>query len=130
MPSARSAAEPRRSRPPRATAASPRYRQPQAVRPVRPWSRVRWDRMGRVALLVVLAIVAVLYAEHILSLLSTRAQAERERATVQALARQNRTLLSEQRALNDPAAIQRRARALGMVRVGERAYAITGQPGG
>jgi type II secretory pathway pseudopilin PulG len=86
--------------------------------------------MGRVTMLVVLAIVGVLYGEHIISLLGTRAQAQGERSIVRALARQNRALLAQQRALSDPSVIQLRARALGMVRAGERSYAITGVPGG
>jgi cell division protein FtsB len=90
--------------------------------------RVRWDRVARVGLLVVLAVVIGLYAQHTLSYLSTRSQAEHQQAIVQRLARQNARLVKEEQSLNDPTTIVHDARALGMVRPGERAYVITGLP--
>ena len=127
MPPARSAARsaaaaPRRStRPP-----APRLRL--GARVASRGTRVRWDRVGRVSLLLVLVAVLGLYVEHALSYLSTRSQANAENALVQQLAHQNRSLEAQQRALNQPATIIRDARALGMVRQGERPYVITGQP--
>lgn len=76
-----------------------------------------------------LAIVAGLYVQHALSLLTIRGQAEQQLATVQRLAHANAKLISQQRSLGDPATIQQDARALGMVRQGERPYVITGMPG-
>lgn len=90
--------------------------------------RIRWDRVGRVGLLIVLALVAALYVQNALSFLSAHAQASQQRAVVSSLVRANRQLASQQRALNDPAVIVQRARALGMVRPGERPYVITGLP--
>jgi cell division protein FtsB len=90
--------------------------------------RIRWDKVGRVGLVVVLGVVAGLYLQRGLALLSVRSQANAQRAIVQRLVRQNAQLTREQTALNDPGAIQRRARALGMVRPGERPYVITGLP--
>ncbi len=90
--------------------------------------RVRWDRLGRVALLVVFTAVAALYLKQGLSLLSTHSQAQQQRAIVQRLSRQNAQLMREQQELNDPATIERDARALGMVHAGERPYVITGLP--
>ena len=126
MPPARSSAAQTRPR----TEARPHRTPPRPQRVVLrdPFARLRWDRVGRVAMLVVLTIVALLYAQHILAYLSTRSQAERQLSIVQTLARQNRALLAEQKALSDPATIQRDARALGMVKRGERAYVITGLP--
>jgi cell division protein FtsB len=88
--------------------------------------RVRWDRVGRVGLLVVLAAVMGLYAAHTLAYLSTRAEANRQSAVVHQLTLENAALLKQQRSLNDPATVQRDARALGMVLPGERPYVITG----
>jgi cell division protein FtsB len=99
------------------------------VVPRAPKLRVRWDRAGRAGLLVVLAVVVGLYAQHTLSYLQTRSQTGRQEALVDSLARQNANLLREQQSLNDPATIVRDARALGMVRPNERPYAIIGQPG-
>jgi len=89
---------------------------------------VRWDRVGRVGLLVVLAVVIGLYAQHTLSYFSTRSQADQQQAIAQNLARQNAQLVKQEQSLNDPATIVHDARALGMVRPGERAYVITGLP--
>ncbi|MFL5823515.1 MAG: septum formation initiator family protein, partial [Solirubrobacteraceae bacterium] len=57
---------------------------------------------------------------------SVRSQANQEMATTLRLARDNHRLLQEQQLLHDPTAIQRDARALGMIRQGERPYVITG----
>ena len=123
MPSARSAAAV-----PRRHARTP----PPAPRRVvlrAPNVRVRWDRVGRLGLLAVLAIVIGLYVQHTLSYLSTRSQAEQQLAIVQQLTRENATLVKQQRSLSDPATIVRDARALGMVRQGEHPYVITGLGG-
>src|SRR5437660_9361668 len=124
MPSARSAtAAPRRSR--ATTRSRPR---PRRVAARGPSMRVRWDRVGRIGLLVVLAVVAGLYVRQGLSLLSTRSQAEQQLAIVHRLSRDNAALQKQQASLNDPATIERDARDLGMVRVGERPYVVTGLP--
>ena len=118
-----------------ASAAAPRRRSPSpaAHRPLRlslrtGKVRVRWDRLGRVAMLVVFAVVVALGSNQALTLLSTRSQAEEQLAIVQRLVVENRRLAAQQQALRDPATIARDARALGMVRPGERPYVITGQP--
>ena len=90
--------------------------------------RVRWDRVGRVSLLVVLCVVAGLYVQQGLAYLAVRSQAGRQRAIVQQLSRNNAWLRAQQRSLNDPATILRDARALGMVRPGEHPYEVTGLP--
>lgn len=124
MPSARSAtAAPRRQ--PRTPPPKPRR---VALRS--PKLRVRWDRAGRVGLLVVLTVVVALYVQHTLSYLQTRSQASSQEALVDRLASQNANLAREQQSLNDPATIVRDARALGMVRPNERPYAVvSGLPG-
>ncbi len=94
----------------------------------RPLHRVRWDRVGRVSLLVVFGVVIGLYVQHTLAYLSTRAQADQQQAIVRSLLRSNAALRRQQNELNDPAVIQRDARALGMVYPGERPYVITGLP--
>jgi hypothetical protein len=73
--------------------------------------------------------VLALYVEHALAYLSTRAQANSALATVERLQRANRVLEREQAALHNPTTIIRDARALGMVKAGERPYVITGLPG-
>jgi cell division protein FtsB len=78
--------------------------------------------------LVVLTVVVGLYVQHALSYLSTRAQADQQQAVVQRLVRENAALEKQQQSLKDPATIVRDARALGMVRPGERPYVVTGLP--
>jgi cell division protein FtsB len=90
--------------------------------------RVRWDRVGRVSLLVVVAVVAGLYVQRGIAYFSVRSQADQQRAIVQQLSRSNASLRAQQRSLNDPATILSDARALGMVRPGEHPYEITGLP--
>jgi cell division protein FtsB len=88
--------------------------------------RVRWERLGRIALLVVLGAVLALYAEHAVSYLSTRSQNARQNAIVRSLEIRHAQLLRSEQTLNDPTTIIRRARQLGMTRAGEQPYAITG----
>jgi len=123
MPSARTATAPPRRQTRRTTPARPRRVPVQALR-----GRVRWDRVGRVGLLVVLCVVAGLYVQQGLAYLSARSQAGRQRAIVQQLTRSNASLRAQQRSLNNPATILRDARALGMVRVGEHPYEVVGLP--
>jgi hypothetical protein len=87
---------------------------------------VRWDRVGRATLLVVLTVVVALYVNQARTYFSVRSQANQQMATAQALERQNRLLFQQQQSLQRPATIQRDARALGMIRQGERPYVITG----
>ncbi|MEA2211223.1 MAG: hypothetical protein QOF83_1171 [Solirubrobacteraceae bacterium] len=129
MPSARHAtAAQRRNN----AAAAPRQRprpRPRGVTLPPPLLRVRWDRAGRVGLLVVLTVVVGLYVQHTLSYLSISSQASKQEGIVDQLSRQNRRLAAKQRSLNQPATIVRDARALGMIRPGERPYVITGHAG-
>jgi len=91
---------------------------------------VKWERAGRIGLLVTLAIVLGLYIQHTLSYFQTRSQADAALATVQRLAHENRGLESQAASLQQRDTIIRAARALGMVLPGERSYVIMGKPGG
>ena len=116
-----------------ATAPSRRHSRTSAPRPRRVptrglAARVRWDRVGRVGLIVVLCVVAGLYVQRALAYLAVRSQDNRQRAIVHQLTRANAALRAQQRALREPATIVRDARALGMVRPGEHPYEVTGLP--
>ena len=89
---------------------------------------MRWEHVGRVGLLIVLAVVVGLYVEHTLTYFSTRSQATQQRAIVNRLAHQNAALTRETKSLNNPETIVSEARALGMVRPNERPYVIIGRP--
>jgi cell division protein FtsB len=92
--------------------------------------RIRWERVGRVVLLVVLSVVVGLYVQQALAYWSVRTQANQQQSIAGRLSRQNAQLVRQQRRLNDPATIVRDARALGMVKPGERPYIVTGLPRG
>jgi cell division protein FtsB len=77
---------------------------------------------------VVLVVVGALYVKQGLSLFSTHAQAQQQLSIVHRLQHENARLERERGSLNDPATIERDARALGMVRPGERPYVVTGLP--
>ena len=121
MPQARSASAASRRRVP-----PPRPRRVISREHVR---RVRWDRVGRVALVVVLVVVAGVYAQDAMSYFSTRSQADQQRAIVTRLQRENAALAKQQQALHSPGTIERDARALGMVLPGERPYVMMGDHG-
>jgi cell division protein FtsB len=91
--------------------------------------RVRWDRVGRVALLVLLVGVAVAYVGPARSLLSTWRDSNAKQAQLQTLEREHDALLRRARELRDPRTVQSEARRLGMVRPGERSYVVRGLPG-
>jgi cell division protein FtsB len=89
-------------------------------------TRVRWDRLGRWALIAVLGFVLYLYIGPAASWVSTYRDAKRKRADVAALKAENRRLRDRRHELKDPAALEREARRLGMVKAGEKSYVIEG----
>jgi hypothetical protein len=88
--------------------------------------RIRWDRVGRVGLLVTLAIVVCLYIEPALSILKTWRAERRQANVVHQLVQSNTVLERQVKSLSNPATIVADARALGMVRSGEKPYVILG----
>lgn len=110
----------------RQAGARPRPRTDAARRPL----RIRWERVGRVLLVIVLAVVAGLYIQQGLAYLSVRSQASQQKAIVSRLTEQNAALARQQKSFNNPATIIRMARQLGMIRAGERPYVVTGLPTG
>jgi cell division protein FtsB len=87
-------------------------------------ARIRWDRLGRIALLVVLLGVIALYINPLRSYLSTWQEAKNRRAEVSTLQQENARLRARKAELRNPRALEREARRLGMVRPGERAYVV------
>jgi cell division protein FtsB len=89
---------------------------------------IRWDRLGRWALIAVLGFVLYLYVGPALTWVSTYREAARKRADVAALQAENRKLRERRRELRDPASLEREARRLGLVKAGEKSYVIEGLP--
>jgi cell division protein FtsB len=91
---------------------------------------IRWDRVSRVALLVVLLVLVYLYAGPAHSYWDTVHQAKQRRAEVAMLKRENAKLRARRAALRRPSALEREARRLGMVKSGERPYVLQHLPKG
>jgi cell division protein FtsB len=91
---------------------------------------IRWDRLGRLALLGTLFVILMLYISPAKHWWQQSRTAGGQKQELEDLTRENRTLKNRVRALRDPGALEREARRLGMVRQGERAYVIQGLPRG
>jgi cell division protein FtsB len=86
--------------------------------------RIRWDRVGRVALLAVLGIILLLYISPAKHWIQQSRTADALGAELRQLEEENRRLETRARELQRPDAVEREARKLGMVEQGERAFAI------
>jgi len=91
---------------------------------------VRWDRVGRVALLLVLGLILLLYVGPARSYWTTWQEAKSKRTEVQRLREENARLRARKRALRDPRTLEAEARRLGMTRPGERPFVVEGLPRG
>jgi cell division protein FtsB len=89
---------------------------------------IRWDRLGRVALLGTLLVILFSYASPARQWIKQSGTAGRQQQELSKLNRDNRDLKQRLRALRDPGALEREARRLGMVRQGERSYVIENLP--
>jgi cell division protein FtsB len=89
---------------------------------------VRWDRLGRIALLAVLALVVLLYVGPAHSYWQTWRESKAKQAELHRLEAEHERLLARRKALRQPASLMREARRLGMVRAGERAFVVTDLP--
>jgi cell division protein FtsB len=93
-------------------------------------STIRWERVGRVALLVVLAVIVLLYIPPVHHWIQQSQTAARGHEQVRELKRERVRLRARLRDLSGPAAVEREARRLGMVKSGERPYVISHLPKG
>jgi cell division protein FtsB len=91
-------------------------------------ARIRWDRVGRVALLLVLVLIVFLYVGPIRSWWSTWQDSKAKAAQVERLERENARLRERRAQLQDPAALAREARRMGMVKPDERPFVVKGLP--
>jgi cell division protein FtsB len=91
-------------------------------------TRIRWDRLGRWALIAVLGFVLYLYIGPATTWVSTYKEAKRKRADVAALKAENQRLRARRDQLRDPASLEQEARRIGMVKAGEKSYVIEDLP--
>jgi hypothetical protein len=89
---------------------------------------VRWDHLGRAALLCVAVALVYLYLSAGLHMLSTWRQSHRDSAAVSTMAHEHRQLLRERATLNRQATLEDEARQLGMMKKGEQPYIVSGLP--
>jgi hypothetical protein len=87
-------------------------------------SGIRWERVGRVALLCVLGVIVLLYIPPVTHWFQQSGTAARGHAEVGRLKRERARLGVRLHELTGPGAIEREARRLGMVGPGERPYVV------
>ena len=92
-----------------------------------PLSGIHWHRVGRVALLVVLGVIVLLYIGPVSTWIQQRDTAAHTREELQQLQAEHDRLKTRLRELNGPGAIERQARSMGMVKSGERSYPLEGR---
>jgi hypothetical protein len=90
--------------------------------------RIRWDRVGRLAMLCVLVALVYLYLSAGVRMLTTWRQSRHDASIVTRLEREHRMLLRQHESLTGQAALERHARLLMMARPNERTYVISGLP--
>jgi cell division protein FtsB len=87
---------------------------------------VRWDRIGRIALVLVLFGVMVSYLNPLVNLLEAWQGSKSSEAQLAQLKREKVELAQRLREVSSPATLEREARRLGMVKPGEHAYVVHG----
>ncbi|MDX6633874.1 MAG: hypothetical protein QOF06_77 [Solirubrobacterales bacterium] len=93
-------------------------------------SRIKWDRVGRVALTVVLAAVLYSYLNPSIDFVKTYTGTTTAKAKRLELLKQNRRLHHRIQSADDPLVVDHEARAQGMIAEGETPVVIRGNLGG
>jgi cell division protein FtsB len=91
---------------------------------------IRWDRLGRIALLCVFALVAYLYIGPAANWVSTWRESKQRAARLEELRTEHARLKARRDALRRADTLEVEARRLGMLRPGEKAFVISGLPRG
>lgn len=89
---------------------------------------IRWDRLGRVFLLGVLFVIVLMYVSPLTRWVTQKNTAKEETAELHQLQATNTDLKARLSSLTGGEAIELRARSLGMVKQGERAFVIENLP--
>jgi cell division protein FtsB len=101
---------------------APRRRVQRRVGP----SRIRWDRVGRIALVLVLFGVLVSYLNPLVNLVEAWQGSKSSEQQLTQLKQEQTQLRGQLREVSSPATLEREARRLGMVEPGEHAYVVHG----
>jgi len=110
------------------TASRPKRRPAALRRPAarRGASRIRWDRVGRIALTLVLAAVLYSYLNPAIDFVKTYRATSAAKAEFHDVLRENKRLHRRVQTSEEAAVIDRKARAQGMVAEGERPIVVQG----
>ncbi len=111
-----------------ATAPRPRRRPAARKRPAarRGASRVNWDRVGRIALTLVLAAVLYSYLNPAIDFVKTYTATTAAKAQLHEIQAENTRLHNRIQGAKDPIVIDRKARAQGMIVPGETPVVVRG----
>jgi cell division protein FtsB len=91
-------------------------------------SRIHWDRVGRIALVLVLVAICISYIGPSLNFFDAWRDSKAEHAALAELKAENARLGQRLTSLDGPDAAERGARKIGMVAPGEAAYVVRGLP--
>lgn len=114
----------------RGPAATPKRRVGRRPAARREASRIHWDRVGRVALTLVLAAVLYSYLNPVVDFVKTYTATSAARVQLHEAQRENTRLHWRVQHADDPAVIDAKARAQGMIAPGEQPYVVHGLSAG
>ncbi|MEX0992580.1 MAG: septum formation initiator family protein [Solirubrobacterales bacterium] len=89
---------------------------------------IRWDRLARISLLLVLGLIVASYVGPATSYIKAWRFAGETRSELHQLQHENKALRKRVKQLHDPRRIELEARGIGMAKPGEKAYVIKGLP--
>jgi hypothetical protein len=98
--------------------------------PARPGTlaRVRWEQLGRLAMVAVMVAIAYLYLSAGVRMFSTWRQARHDDSTVRLMEAEHTRLSKQHELLSNPETVENEARRLGLIKKGERQYVLSGLP--
>jgi cell division protein FtsB len=92
----------------------------------RPASRIHWDKLGRVILVLVLFVILFSYINPVVNFIDAWRDSHAQQSQLQQLKRQKSRLAAKAASLQDPGAAVQAARKLGMVAPDEHSFVIRG----
>jgi cell division protein FtsB len=92
----------------------------------RPASRIHWDKLGRVVLVLVLFVILFSYINPAVNFVDAWRDSHAQRSQLQRLQHQHSRLAAKAASLDDPSAAVEAARKLGMVAPDEHSFVIRG----
>ncbi|HEY2536581.1 MAG TPA: hypothetical protein VGI24_06315 [Solirubrobacteraceae bacterium] len=101
---------------------------PRAIGASAPVARIRWDKLGRVAMLCLLVALLYLYLSASIRMYSTWHQARADSAQLATLEHEHVQLRHQHEALGRRGTVEEEARRLDMMHAGEQTYIVTGLP--